>query len=203
MRLTPSRALAAAVIVLVAGMLALRAHQGRATEHRLSAVASTIAGRSVHVRCQGAFAATLDATEESGRVRFGADGRPGEAADLSRDVCRALEEWPRLHGEKRFACLETARRCEWSELRYVHALLTLAHESQHLAGERGEAAAECYALQSLALVARRLGSPPAQARAVARSGLAEIYVRMPGEYRSGECRNGGRLDLQPNDPSWP
>jgi hypothetical protein len=80
---------------------------------------------------------------------------------------------------------------------------TLAHESYHLAGVRNEAQTECYALQAIDFVARRLGAPPDQARALATLAFDQLPGRMPPEYSSPDCRNGGRLDLLPNNPVWP
>ncbi len=29
------------------------------------------------------------------------------------------------------------------------------------------------------------------------------YLDMPGRYRSGECAEGGALDMRPDDPRFP
>jgi len=83
------------------------------------------------------------------------------------------------------------------------SLNTLAHESYHLAGVRNEARTECYALQAIDYVATRLGASPDQARALAAFSFAQLPRRMPPEYSSPECRDGGREDLRPDDPIWP
>jgi hypothetical protein len=80
---------------------------------------------------------------------------------------------------------------------------TLAHESYHLAGVRNEAQTECYALQAIAFVARRLGASREQAQALAKFSFDQLPGRMPPEYSSPDCYDGGPLDLRPNDPVWP
>ena len=32
---------------------------------------------------------------------------------------------------------------------------------------------------------------------------ADVYPRMPTNYRSNECVDGGQLDAAPDDPTWP
>lgn len=70
----------------------------------------------------------------------------------------------------------------------------LAHEAEHLAGRRNEAVAECYGLQDVAGVARRLGAPPGAAYALARLAYERQYPAMPDAYRSEACHPGGQLD---------
>ena len=84
----------------------------------------------------------------------------------------------------------------------THALEVLTHESEHLAGADGiddEARTDCYAAQRLALTARLLGRPAAEASTMGRFYLAFGQPGLPSQYRSRECRNGGRFDLRPND----
>jgi hypothetical protein len=79
----------------------------------------------------------------------------------------------------------------------------LAHEAEHLAGYTSEAVAECRSVQTTEQTALLLGATPAQARALAVWYATDVYPRMPDDYRSDECHDGGRLDLHPNDPRWP
>jgi hypothetical protein len=86
----------------------------------------------------------------------------------------------------------------------VYAVLVLSHESQHLRGVQSEADAQCYAIQTVARVAERLGSPPAEARAVAAHFLAVDEPLMPTDYSLPDgCVDGGSLDLDPQSSSWP
>ena len=172
-------------------------------ENRLSVIASEIAGRDVRVECQGRVGAALDATSESGSVWFDPKGRPADVAQLKRGVCAGLVGFARGSSEPRFSCLDGGSPCSFDTLTTLHALQTLAHEAWHLAGEQDEPVAECYALQTIELVAVRLGASRRRARGAARATAGELYPRMPAAYQSADCRNGGRLDLRPDSPVWP
>ena len=110
---------------------------------------------------------------------------------------------------------------------YAWALLTLAHEQSHLAGDVGilvppgypspgwagfqdkEARAECHGMQRLARVAEELGDTPDDARAVAQFYFAVSYPREKdviyrgNTYWSADCYENGPLDLSPGDGVWP
>jgi hypothetical protein len=201
----PSRA----KLILLVPLLALAVYvsvdrrQAAAREELLGSIASDIAGRPVEVRCQGRFSAALDVTAESGSVRFDASGRPADWTDLKRGICLSLGRFRSDHGNERFACLHDLLACDRSVVRSVHALETLAHESWHLAGHVDEATTECYALQTIALVAERLGAPREQGERLARAAFVGLYPGMPPEYHSSECRDGGKLDLRPQSAVWP
>jgi len=82
----------------------------------------------------------------------------------------------------------------------------LAHEAWHLRGERDEGTTECYALQSGVELGVRLGLSESTARQLMRQQLTENALRGAGsiEYRvSSECRNGSRLDLDPEGTAFP
>ena len=86
------------------------------------------------------------------------------------------------------------------------AIAVLAHESWHLRGERDEGTTECYALQSGVELGRRLGLTEDRARQLMRQQLTENALRGAAsfEYRvPSECHDGGRLDLDPDDSSFP
>ena len=83
----------------------------------------------------------------------------------------------------------------------------LAHEATHLRGVRNEAETECYALQEGVELGRQLGLDAGTARALMRAqrdqDLSDESVQRL-DYRLPEgCRNGGSLDLRPDDPSFP
>jgi hypothetical protein len=203
MRLTPTRGVVLGIVCCATVFVGWRSYESRALEHRLGGIASEIAGRDVRVHCQGRFGAALDVTGESGSVMFGPDGRPADVTDLKRDVCQRLGRYRREHDAARFACAATGTPCSLDTLKSLHALQTLAHESWHLQGQRSEAVTECYALQTTAKVAERLGASEPHAHAAARAVLVQLYPRMPAEYQTADCRDGGPLDLRPDSSVWP
>lgn len=83
------------------------------------------------------------------------------------------------------------------------AVTALAHETMHVAWVDDEAEAQCYAAQLADETAVRLGLRRDEAAALARVGWKVIYPRLPREYRSPECRNGGAFDLRPGDGVFP
>jgi hypothetical protein len=124
---------------------------------------------------------TLDSTGA-----FVSEGR----AHLQVEDCDALTRW------------RTGAEVEDGDAGY--ALLVLAHELQHLvAPGASEAATECAALQTADRAAELLGRTAADARPLVHDYLDEVYTGLPAEYRSGECRDGGALDLDPGSTAWP
>src|SRR5215211_3621567 len=72
-----------------------------------------------------------------------------------------------------------------------------------IAGVRDEAAAECYATQSVDFVAEQLGASAADAKIVGIWAARTSPKTHPAEYHSQECRSGGALDLEPGTAAWP
>jgi hypothetical protein len=157
-------------------------------ERRLSREASVIAARPVTVRCDAAYAYTGVGSDALG-VAFARRG----LAYLHPSACRALHDL--LDGDRR-------DRDPTGE-----AILVLAHEAVHLAGERDEAVTECKGLQEGVPLGRRLGlSPEAAAGLMARRYRADLADRSLERlaYRlPASCRNGGALDLRPDDDRFP
>lgn len=180
-------ALLLAVAALAAGFLWLR-HANAETERRLAAIASEIARRDVSVNCQGRIGEALDVGAEAGSVGFDAEGRPTDETELNRAVCYSLVRF-RDDSEVSFEA--------------VQAIHTLAHEAWHLAGIQDEAQTECYALQTTALVAERLGADPVVAQGIAVDAFRRLYPALPERYRSGDCHDAGVLDLRPASALWP
>jgi hypothetical protein len=83
------------------------------------------------------------------------------------------------------------------------AVDVLAHESWHLSGVIDEAVTECRSLQTIAWTAQQLGATAEQGRAMARAQFDGAYRDMPEAYRSGDCMDGGELDLRPDDARFP
>jgi hypothetical protein len=202
-RLTPGKLLLLVPLIVVVIYVLADRREAAAQEARFGAIASKIAGRPVEVRCQGRVSAAFDVTAESGSVRFDAAGRPADWTDLKRGICLALGRFEREHREEKFGCVHDPHACNLSVLRSIHALETLAHEAWHLAGHANEATAQCYALQRIAFVAAVLGAPTEQGDALARAAFVVLYPEMPEQYRSGECRDGGSLDLSPESSVFP
>jgi hypothetical protein len=203
MRITRTRVVLAALLLSALALVGWRKYETHELENRLAAIAGEIARRPVHVHCQGAVGAALDVTGEAGTVAFDAAGNPSDTTNLKRDICHRLDRYPHLHRSAKFACVVSGTECPLDTIKTLHALHTLAHESWHLAGVESEAATECYALQTTAFVAEQLGASWGEAEASARVVATQIYPRMPSDYVTSDCRDGGPLDLHPSSAVWP
>ncbi|MEX0850834.1 MAG: hypothetical protein WD015_04960 [Gaiellaceae bacterium] len=154
---------------------------------RFSDQASLVADKPVSIYCD-------ESRDFVGAVQH-ADGVAevgGERAYLTPEICLDLY---RLAFEDEVRGSQTAR-----------AIAVLAHESWHLRGVRDEGTTECYALQSGVEIGQRLGLSEERARQLMRQQLTENALRGGGsfEYRvPPECRDGGRLDLDPGSASFP
>jgi hypothetical protein len=154
---------------------------------RFSDEASRIAGKEVSVRCD-------EARDYVGAVQH-ADGVAtlgGELAIVTPEICHDLY---RLAFDDDVVGSRTGR-----------AIAVLAHEAWHLRGVADEGTTECYALQSGVELGRRLGLDDGTARQLMRQQLTENALRGAGsiEYRlTSECRDGGRLDLDPSSNRFP
>jgi len=169
-------------------------------EPRFGRVASSLAGKRVEVRCwsQADWIRLLREEKAYTKHRIDEDtlgfaGIAGRRANLAPDVCDALVD---------LTYHEARPSSDVARFQLAAAVVTLAHEPQHSRGVAVEAQAECYALQSAATTARRLGVDAAYAR-----GLAALYWEHYAEelpaYRSRDCREGGAYDLHPASSAWP
>jgi len=151
----------------------------------------------VTIRCEGQTGALTGPQGESGRTEFVGD-KPVSVSFLQEGICETLHTYARelSAGEDCLLPCQGPLEVAWS-------LNTLAHESYHLAGVRNEAQTECYALQAIDFVARRLGASPAQARALAVFSYDQLPERMPPEYGSRACHDDGPYDLHPASAVWP
>ncbi len=113
-----------------------------------------------------------------------------DVALYKRHVCRDLAAY--AASDKRNPSLEHAA-----------AVHLIAHETMHINGIWVEAEAECWAVQLSHLVAEELGATEAQARELQATYFAELYPRNRSDYISGECREGGALDLFPERTEFP
>jgi hypothetical protein len=84
------------------------------------------------------------------------------------------------------------------------SVAALAHESQHVRGIANEAQAECYGVQAIQRTTEALGRTAAEGRYLASLYWRNGYLRQSdSEYRSGDCRDGGALDLHSETHVWP
>lgn len=158
-------------------------------EHRLSAVASTVSGRAVRVRCQPMGDSFIDTGAELGYVKYDYDGTPVDWTLIKRAQCNDIADY--LHSDK--------HKPSVSQVLAVHVL---THEAMHLASITNEAEADCMAVQRNAAVARQLGASPEQAATLAAAYYLEIYPHLPSDYWSSECREGGEFDEGSDDAPW-
>ena len=172
-------------------------------EAELASIATVIAGRDVGISCPGTLASLTEVSAQDGSVVFTPDGKPTNEAKLSGETCRTLRRF--LHGGVAgLSCLaERGGKCPIEVKEAAIAVNVLSHEAWHLSGVRDEAATQCYALQTNADTAMRLGASPEDAHAIAAYIVREVQPVLPADYRSSDCFDDGPLDLQPELASWP
>jgi hypothetical protein len=167
---------------------ALSAETRADVTRRLSREASRIAGKPVTMQCDEDYRFTGVGSDALG-VAFIDRG----LAYLEPGVCRTL--YNLLQGDRR-------EREPTGE-----AVLVLAHEAVHLAGERREGVTECRGLQEGVELGERLGLPADRSerlmsdrydRNLSERSIARLAYRLPAG-----CRNGGDLDLRPTDDRFP
>jgi len=177
-------------------------HQASHVDPLLTRVTSTFVHRSVEVRCWS----TADWRRRAREVRAFTGGRVRVedpwTAYISRDH-RRLNLGPRVCGQ--LAAMAYAHdypdgaTAEWWQ---AWSLGLFAHVLEQLRGVRNAAHAECYAVQRIGDVARSLRLPLWLAVRRASVYWYEIYPRRTAEFRSPECRPGGRLDLSRAGAPW-
>jgi hypothetical protein len=184
-------------------------------EARADAIVSALVGRESTVECVGprgwaSAGARLGFDSEAliAVVPWSSPGVPAGYALLSPYVCLQADRLlrnPHRRGEK----LCPTRRQWHARCRHYGSVLeateTLAHEAMHLAGIASESTAECFGMQLLPYVAWRLGASPGFALEMGRDYEAQYRQerRDAPTYWSGECRDGGALDLLPDQRGWP
>jgi hypothetical protein len=154
---------------------------------RFSDEASRVAAKPVTIRCD-------EAGDYVGAVQH-ADGVAAVGGELAYLVPERCLDLYRLAFKGEVRSNRTAR-----------ALAVLAHEAWHLRGVSDEGITECYALQSGVEIGRRLGLSLDTARRLMRQQLAENALRgraNPAYRVPADCRDGGRLDLEPDSSRFP
>ena len=158
-----------------------------AAEARFSEEASVIAEKPVTIRCDEERSHVGVVQRAEGVAWVG-----GTLAFLTPERCYDL--------------YRLAFRGDITSSRTALSIAVLAHEAWHLRGVRDEGLTECYALQSGVELGKRLGLSEETARQMMRQQLTENAGRGLGsvQYRvPAECRDGGRLDLDPDSSRFP
>ena len=171
-------------------------------EPRVGSLATRLAGRRVEAHCwSGAdwrrINRELSLYMGLNREIAGYASVGGDEVELAPDGCAPLVRvlyggsWPEDGGGR---------------IELAAAVSLLAHEVAHALGTSDEARAECWALQHVRRVAELLGAPAESARELAETQWQDVYlvaVRDDPIYGSPECRDGGKLDLDPTSSNWP
>jgi hypothetical protein len=90
--------------------------------------------------------------------------------------------------------------CPGAQADAAAALITIAHEQQHVDGIRSEARAECQAFQLVFRIGPEFGIAPASARLL--GPYTHATISQPPGYRSKRCGAGKPWDLHAA-PGWP
>lgn len=145
----------------------------------LGAVASTLAGRSVQVRCWSAsdWARIL---RLRGDHVVGFTNQGTWSIQLSPSVCRPLMAL-------RYRAIEPTGEGAWS---LSFAVVVFGHEAGHLVRGTNESAAECFGLQAARQTARLTGADATYATLLATLYRTNIYPHRPAIYRAGGCPLG-------------
>lgn len=115
--------------------------------------------------------------------------------DLSPEVCEPLHA---------FFGSDYAPTLNEESLDLASALVTLAHEAEHLRSpEAAEAAVECVAIQRVRDLVRAAGRGRPYAELMTGLAWDVGYPDMPDEYRTKQCRDGSKLDLRPETSVFP
>ena len=198
------KALLVVVGVGLPGWWRLDRHDRIANQDRLAAIASAIAGRTVRVKCPGPIGRMMAPGDTTaGVVYLDGEGRVPDETKLFTVTCAELDALAEGRRARQLACAERSTSCGQDVQTLAWAVDTLTHEAFHLRGYLDEGVTECYAVQTMARTAERLGATPTQAANLAvlqwEAGLPE----MPSQYHAAGCANGDALDLRPDDPAWP
>lgn len=201
------------LVVLVAGGWAFERQSRSGNERALGTVATELAGRPAHVRCESYWHWLLDVGGNLGDVPF-PNGRAADYMNITRGMCGDLARFRARPERPELACLQlfdwsrfdpgdpAMAACSHRANDMAEALITLTHESMHIRGWADEATAQCYAIQEVPFTVEQLGGSRSEGAAVASYALA-LQAYMPTDYQSNECAPGGSLDLHPETRAFP
>jgi hypothetical protein len=160
-----------------------------------------------HHRREALVTDAMAAVTDNPRARADCERFTPSLLNLSQYDGYVWHDKPDVAEYRRHVCLNLAAYAGSSKvdppLEQVAAVVLVAHETMHVNGIWTEADAECRAVQLGHLVAMRLGATEAQARALAARYFAEIYPHQRSDYVSGDCSEGGSLDIFPERAEFP
>ncbi len=126
---------------------------------------------------------------------LGFANRDTDRIHLAPEVCEPL---------RRFFGSDYAPNLNTESLELATALVTLAHEAEHLRSpEAAEASVECVAIQRVRDLVRAAGRGEAYVNLMAGLAWDVGYPELTLEYRTAECHEGSRLDVRPETSVWP
>jgi hypothetical protein len=187
----------------------IRSEKGRIArlEAFLSDISGDAAGRPVTLHCETAseWAVAEAGTHREGHL-LGYVFRGARAVHLAPELCYTLHRLRFVGWEPDLSCITRSRDadvplCAPRESELIRSAVTIAHEALHVAGEDNEKRAQCFGLQRAPLVAQQLGVPPSTGDQLA--WYAWRFSEAPKSYDSPECRDGGKLDENPDSTSFP
>lgn len=177
----PPRWGTAFIILLLTAPLVYEEYRMQSVESFLTSTIREYGGNpEFQVECDRISAYLVQTSQRGGEVWFDADGVPSTSTQLMYRTCDALKKLPS----------ELPRDITMEE---AYALHIVSHELQHLLGIKDEAVAECYAHQHNPKLFNRFGV--SNSDIVANANWSLTYKNLPDRYKSGECRDGGTLDL--------
>ena len=164
-------------------------------EPRFSEATAKLTGKETEVRCwsEEDWRAVASAGSPYDEGDSGASELAGFVGDdrrihLAPDVCADLVDL--AYGDGKAGGM-------------AFAVAALAHEARHTMGELREDRTECWAVQNVERTAALLGASADRARELASAYWKGFYPLQEPPYWSDECRDGGELDLRPDDDRWP
>ncbi len=172
------------ILALTAGYFEVAHHQRQQLATDALGVLSEVKGAKVN--CERLSEELFNISQYQGYVYY--DG--SNVAHLRRNVCHGL--WDYAHGGQSNPTEEQ-----------ILAVHLVGHEAMHINGVLSESVAECAAAQLSHLTAEKLGATPEQARDLQRRYFVGYYPRQRNNYISGECREGGSLDMYPARTEFP
>ena len=114
--------------------------------------------------------------------------------DLDPGVCASFHWYLRR---------ERPASLSYENFEIAEALMVLTHQAEHLkAPAPSEADVECYAVQHVRPLVRAAWGPE-YANMLAQQAWELSYQRLPPEFRTRACRDGGRLDRNRRSSAWP
>ena len=195
MDLPPPRtlAIAAAIVLPLAGFGWHLRSERLHIEARASAAASMVAGRSVKVHCPGQLRRRLQSAEiHDGEVQF-RDGRPADETHVTARVCDGIGRLLDKGAALDLACLQLDA-CSKDDTAVAYGVAVLTHESVHRRGVMDEAATECQAVSRSAGVAQALGASPQAAAYIADWQFSVADDQLPEQYQTtADCRRPGAV----------